>query len=387
MTPRPREDDVREAIERLRAAGFDVNTREELEQLRPWGYGEDWLAVVDHLVVGQKLDMLLASVQTNLDLSGMPLRVAKGARGIELVRRKSVATIRATHASFPSDQKGHRDQVVPGDYLRLGPQWAELRKRLVMRYPSLDPLNVKTGVVAPESSALLTSLPEHLPLATRTAALEASRRIREERSHDYGEHVVRISSDDFTLRFQPIRLEHGAVEAPFSLTRGGTSTVDAALRLVTPTDPLAIAFDRSVPANTVVDAWLVALVCFAELTCTEPPDQPMPWVGHSSRPRTDGRARTRSRGAHSRSGGPTVGGGLNPTGANAPVASHVAGHRRRLAAGQRCGSKARELANAVGITLAKTGETWVRPHPRGIPRDAELEFVWSGPWLAQFSTA
>jgi hypothetical protein len=388
LTPHLHGDDAREAIERLRAAGFEVDTREELEQLRPWGYGENWLDVVDSLVVGQKLDVLLGSVLMNLDLSGMPLRVAKGARGIELIRRKSVATIRATRASFPSDQKNHRDQVVHDDYLRPGPQWAELRRRLVMRYPSLDPAGTKTSdEVASESSVVLTSLPDDVPAATRAATLEASRRIREERSHDYGEHVVRISGDDFTLRFRPVHIAHGAVEAPLTLEHDGARTVDAALRLRTPTDPLAIAFDEDLPVKTVVDAWVLALRCFAELTCAEPPDEQTPGGARSSRRRpTDGRARTTRRSARRQSGGSVVGAQLNLSGPHAHVASRVAGHRRRLAAGQRCGSEAREFANSVGITLAKTGETWVRPHTRGLPPNTELEFVWSGPGLAEVST-
>jgi hypothetical protein len=381
LTPYQFEDDVRDAIERLRAAGFELNTREELEQLRPWGYGENWPEVVDFLVVGQKLDVLLASVQTNLDISGMPLRVAKGARGIEVIRRKSIATIRATRASFPSHQKNHRDQVVLGDYLRPGPQWAELRRRLAMRYPSLDPAGTKTsdeGV--PENSVLLTSLPEDVPPATRAAALEASRRIREERSYDYGEHVVRIAGEGFTLRLRPIRLTHGAVEAPITLARDGASTIDAALRLRTPTDPLAIAFDESVPKEAAIDAWVVALLCFADLTCAEPPDERT--LGSARGSRRSGT--TGQRGGHRHSGVSTVGAHLTPTGPNAHVASRVAGHRRRLKSGKRCGSQAREFANAVGITLAQTGETWVRPHTRGIPPDIELEFVWSGPGLTRF---
>jgi hypothetical protein len=70
---------------------------------------------------------------------------------------------------------------------------------------------------------------------------------------------------------------------------------------------------------------------------------------------------------------------LRPIGATAQIApSYVAGHRRRLRPGQRCSDEAKAAARAVGIELQRI-ETWVRPHARGIPDDAQLEFAWQIP--------
>ncbi len=60
------------------------------------------------------------------------------------------------------------------------------------------------------------------------------------------------------------------------------------------------------------------------------------------------------------------------------LSSYVAGHRRRLRPGQRRSDEAARNAEAVGIQLGD-GETWVRPHSRGVPEDAILTFSWNAP--------
>ncbi len=273
----PTADEFKIAIDSLQAAGFDTTTREQLESLRGWRYRSGRYGTlaesIDAIVLEQKPDAVLAAVLGNLDLADIPLRVEKRARGVVLLRRDSeVATILATRASFPSNQPNRHPQVVEGDYLRPGPQWGELRRRLIMRYPSLYGAHTIDAEAAGSAGAIRTSFPNALPAARRAAALEASRRIREKRSHDYGDHVVHLTGQGFDLRFRPIRTVAGAVEVPFTLARDGAPTVDAALRLRTPTDPLAIAFDESTPERAVAEAWILALHGFADLTCVELPE-------------------------------------------------------------------------------------------------------------------
>jgi hypothetical protein len=228
---------------------------------------------------------------------------------------------------------------------------------------------------------VMASLPASIGPGAAAAALAASERIRTQRTLAFGHGVVLRSGED-RIRFEPITSEGGRVEAPFSWSPAGAAPFHAALRLRTPDDPLAIAFRDGVSESELAFAWIVALAAFAELTCVDIIEPSRPRLDRAPavaqpQPRAGGGARTRRPRGVAR---PSMfSPALQPIGATTQViASYVAGHRRRLRPGQRSSDEAKAAARAVGIEL-QPGETWVRPHARGLPDDAELQFSWRIP--------
>jgi hypothetical protein len=266
---------------------------------------------------------------------------------------------------------------IHADFLAPGQHWGELRALL------LELQGGGEGAFAlPDMQQTLTSLPSSLPTELRSAALQASARIRTGRTHAFMRPAV-VENETIQIRFEPIRT-HPKLTVPFTLNGEGAAPIQAALDLGSPIDPVAIAFHDSVDEGRVIDAWIVALLAFADLSCAEDASEGT-------------RARPRQRGAHSPVAPPAVRGrslprrnskrgrsitpslALTPIGKTASyTASYVTGHRRRLNPGQHCSADARDAARAHGIELG-TDWTWVQPHERGVPEDFVLRFAWQTP--------
>jgi hypothetical protein len=194
-----------------------------------------------------------------------------------------------------------------------------------------------------------------------------------------------------TVRFHPLSAPPAPLEAPLEVVHGDKRLVGG-LRLRTPQDPLALVVHAVTDEQFLAIAWPLALIAFAELTCKPRRAAPRFTSGEQAvqGPRHDGARRSGARSTQERTqlrqyGRPGLAAGLELSAAlrpNAPtaryLASYVAGHRRQLRPGHRHSTSAQQHAKAVGILLADD-ETWVRPHARGVPRDAELRFDWHAP--------
>ena len=182
------------------------------------------------------------------------------------------------------------------------------------------------------------------------------------------------------LRYLPIEAEP-VVQVRFEFTEEHDYLVGA-LRLKTPKEVLALAvIDRGEDADVVGEAWSAALRGYAELTCVDVPllvqtgRQPGPGRDRFPGP-GNVRNEQRRRGVRSSVGNWSGSTALEPVGSTrAMLASYVVGHRWRLSNGRKASSEAREHARRIGIALGEH-ETWVKPHSRGIPTDAELVFRW-----------
>jgi hypothetical protein len=205
--------------------------------------------------------------------------------------------------------------------------------------------------------------------------------LRHDRTIEFG-HPVHLRRADCSLRFEPVALNGDAVEVPFRYC-ADARFLQGALRLKTPAGPLALLItDRCDDEAVVGQGWILALHGYADLTCV-PVIERAASAERTNRS-TDGsrhRVSDSSRTVTSASR-PRLGGGwalpsaLEPVPATrALLATYVVGHRRRLSHGRRPSAEAREHAKPIGITLA-ANETWVKPHARGIPHDAELVFDW-----------
>jgi hypothetical protein len=273
-----------------------------------------------------------------------------------------VSVIRATRGTFK-----HREDDIPGNFLVTGEHWQSLRAHL-----SGEP---RTSLA---EETVLTQLTAGVPEALALAALSASTRLREERCVEFG-HTICLRFTDGFIRFAPIHVDHRTVEVPF-VYEHHMGHARGALRLRTPGDPLALALSESSGDEVVGEAWVAALRGYADLTCLEhgAAAETTPVTSTIATPRRAGSAsssRRRPVGA-ARAHGPTSS-TLTPTEATRSLlVSYVVGHRRQLSAGQQPGQEAREHAKRIGVTLGP-GQTWVKPHTRGVPDGAELVFAWA----------
>jgi hypothetical protein len=379
----------------------------------------NWESVTDALVMQHKPDDLRASVIKHLDISHLRLSAAMELNGVILYRGQAqVAAVYATHASI-----GHRRERIRGNFMRAGPHWRRLHVRLLelqqraerreqqrarvqrantllrgverraerggLPRPEQPPVR-RTWQPPPPATAsrihVLRSLPSSVSDDVKAVALRASSLLRTARSVAFGHPVVLIGPK-YEIRFEPIRSQQGHLGVPLTFQRKGEQRLQAALRLQTVTDPLAISFADPNDEGEVICAWVVALVAFAELSCdavgtkgrkeSRPtgPRVHSPWGSERIEPVTPAGPRS----VPVRSRGLTLSPSLMPLGSTAYyAASYVAGHRRRLVPGYCCSDDARVAARAVGIELHE-GETWVRPHARGMPHDLELTFRWDPP--------
>lgn len=357
------------AVSFLQAADIQISSRTSLQRRRK-RLRVSWPELVDALVMEQKSDDLLASVVRHLDASGLGLRATKGKRGVVLHRDSApLALVCATSASF------RRAKPINADFLHSGPHWLELRQKLAMLVQRADaPREATERAHAAEQIRVLTSLPASIDPSLSAAATEASQRIRIERTLAFG-HPVVLVTNSLKVRFEPVTSIRGPMEVPVSFHSIAGDTVDVWLRLRTAGDPLAVTFVDGADEQLVVRAWLFALIGFAELTCGGVSGESM-LVQPRRRPRGASTGQTRHPRKEGRGRGLALSDSLTPIGETARyAAAYVAGHRRRLPSGKRCGAEARAAARAIGIEL-HPGETWVRPHARGLPEDAELQFRW-----------
>ena len=377
---------LKDATRRLKHAGIDAASLGDLNMLRR-RRRLSMSSLIDGLVMEQRPEAMLASVAAHLDSSGLNVRVSTGKHGIVIhLDSVPVALVCATHVHFRGGRR------IEGDFLQPGHHWTQLRVRLLRpkrRRQSRASTTARTEVgrePAPVVSSrvrVLASFPDMVGPEAEAAALAASpsERIRTKRTLAFG-HVVVLRSNEDQVRFEPITSGGGPVEAPFTWFKAGAAPLRAALRLRTPGDPLAIAFNDGVDESDLARAWLVGLAGFAELTCveiTEPPDRRLDRPPRSTSPGSRSGRQSPPRRPHAGARRSMFSAALRPIGATAHIAgSYVAGHRRRLRPGQRSSDEAKAAARAVGIELQQ-GETWVRPHARGLPEDAELQFSWRIP--------
>lgn len=192
---------------------------------------------------------------------------------------------------------------------------------------------------------LLTQLPESLPEDLRKRALDASWRLRRERTLEFG-HPVVVRLPDAEIKVEPIPHAPPA-RVPYTFRGRGGTTIVGALRLKSQSDPLATESPATASPEDAGHAWATALITYAELTC----------VAGSA---------------------PEISPAFVPThGTRHILASYVVGHRRRLPDGHSAGDDAKAHAERIGVALGRH-ETWVRPHARGVPAAAELVFDWAG---------
>jgi hypothetical protein len=227
-----------------------------------------------------------------------------------------------------------------GDFRGPGEHWDELRQLLLAVQGGQDvPFELTT------MSRTLTALPAALPAQLKSAAMEASARLRTERTRAFNRPVL-LETALYEVRFEPIDA-HSRILVPFTFREGRGPLLSAALELEIAADPIPIVFDEATAG-----AWAAALIGYAELTCTQTPDTPAEGrdrrPAHPSSREAAGRHRgsvPKRPGARSRITAPASG-VLRPVGTTASYsASHVAGHRRQLRPGWHCRRRSRSSAS------------------------------------------
>ncbi len=273
--------------------------------------------------------------------------------------------------------------TIRANFLRRGSHWAAVRDAV----REFEQRPAATFVQRPERQVSrgpirvpirrLNGAPPGTPSALLAAGLQASGRIRLERRMVFARPVA-LETERGQLTFSPIVGSVGDLVVPFRLVIG-EAAVDGGIALSGQSDPLVLELYRDGKDVDDVFLWVSALCGFADLTTHD--------LVTSARA-TDRRAGFRARNTAARewrqaravpirraqSAWPPH---LQPLGNTAQdLASHVVGHRRRLAEGRSAGREAVERAAAVGIRL-RPGETWVRPHVRGLPTGDDLRFRWA----------
>lgn len=339
-----------------------------------------WDGLTDRLVMAHAPEAMTHAVSQYFDSSGLDLQATPSKVGVMLHREKVArAVVYPTHALLLGGS-------IRGDFTADGLHWSMLRTALLeRRLPQPDggvgDSQVEVGAPA-EVRRVVVAFPSHVEERFRARVLAASMKIRTERSLDYGSHPVVLEASNHVVRYEPIMRRGGAVELPFSFTQKGQSAIRGALRLQSPGDPLALVCSSDLGSDMLALVWGSALIGFAELTCVaeaERPDDPATPRRERRRPRGGSSGRDRDLGSGGGVGLNHSSPMLHPTARTADVlASYVAGHRRRLSDAAQPSEKARAAAADIGIALGPH-ETWVRPHVRGVPTDAELHFRWVSP--------
>jgi hypothetical protein len=317
-------------------------------------------------------EVLRAAARVSLPCEQLGITLHDQRFHLEVRRRDEVvAIVTASRASLPT---GHR---YAGDFRSTGPQWQPLAHALRRR--SARKSGAATAIVASpapaEPALLLTTLPDDLPAALAAAAQQAGRRLREERSLVF-EHAVLLETRDAKIRFAPLTVPPARLAVPFTFARGRT-TVEGRLRLDVPP---AAWFPPGTDREAAIDAWVFALIAYADLTCVEVAPLPaQPRARSQARPTvaTGTRYVTTRRTEPASAFRPPP--AFAPLGATARImASYVAAHRRRLRPPSTASSERVRAAKRVGIALRKH-ETWVSGHFRGLPPEGELHFRWTAP--------
>lgn len=351
---------------RLDGLGPLDNKRERL--------GLTWNGLIDHLVMKHAPECMVRAVESYLDLSDLGLRVRSSEAAVYLQRGGADgAVIYPTHARVLGANSGG---WINANFTADGTHWSTLRAGLLGQpvatstvRPSAEP------VVDPDLARVVIAFPSVMEEGFRAEALTASRRIRTERTLDYGAHPVVLEAGYFAVRFEPIERRGEVIKLPFSLIEHGRSAISGALRLGGQSDPLAFSCSADLDDASIALAWGTGLIGFAALTCVdmaERIDGFQGWKGARQRRHggasPDHRVVSEGRATYPSSA-------LHPIG-DASIAAPVAGHRRRLLGSTQASQEARAAAAEIGIALGPN-ETWVRPHVRGAIEDAELRFRWA----------
>lgn len=332
---------------------------------------DDWL---DDFVARSYRDRLELALRDffPMDRGGLELSVARDSDGLLLEHAGAVqAWVRATNAEL---FKGPR---VHGNFLLDGEHWYELADRIAertQRHAADERVPAEPGE---RRERELVEFPTGLDPDLALAAMHASEDIRLRRNFVFDHAVVLTVARRPLARLDPLRIRDGLVEAPFDVSMDGEH-IAGALRLRGDQDPLTVAVSDQHPDLALGVAWAVALIAFAEITCREQSEHHRGWRSTDGEPRGFVTAPPPPRSPATvsvRAFPPT----LQPNRQTSLyLATYVAGHRRQLQPLQQASHQARAQAELVGITL-RPHETWVRPHIRGVPDDAVLQFAWRAP--------
>jgi hypothetical protein len=142
------------------------------------------------------------------------------------------------------------------NFLMDGPHWEEFRRRFekaLKRPPEPEVQEPKPSPIIrrperprtppPPSMTLILGVPDDISFDLAEAALEASRRIREERQLVF-EHEILLHYRDGDLKLRPLRGSADDLRAPFAYTRiNGVRNVRGVIALSGAEDPLAVRLD------------------------------------------------------------------------------------------------------------------------------------------------
>lgn len=344
-------------------------------------------------------DRLLKAAQASLEhpRGGLELRQQPKSPVVEVrYRSKNVAFVSAAGWTSPSTERSG-----VGNFLTSGTHWEELRV-----LTGLEPAEGLETDTASKGEAEVSTpkaprppirdgvgfvhydFPVNLSTEVQDLAEAASSKIRTGRSLAFGHAVHMRGASGFELTFSPIAAPRGRPEVEVVFVEEAVAQ-SFRMRVSAIGDPLPVwAPEATTEDDRLTRGWALALVAFAELTCP-------PTLDHLRAPKgtSDGNRRASSAapgrsGVASRSTDPERRMSrepsrrrrtLEPTGETARwLASYVAGHRRKLQAGQEASASATANAATVGIAL-RSGETWVSPHTRGMPPGIRLHFGWNAP--------
>jgi hypothetical protein len=307
------------------------------------------------------------------------------AHGFELrAGDEPIALIRAGRARI------YGGASVDGNFLIDGAHWRRLEIKLaehekesaaVAKPPPAPELKQPVPTSRPEPAkrrVWIDDVPDGVSAELADEVLEASRKIREERRLAF-DRPVTLECELGSLILSPIGGTPEYLRVPFTLMRH-RQRIGGDIVLSLSHDPLPVHIDEDA-ALPVEDVWAAALLGLAAATCFE---LPAPHArGHpiiTSRPSNQRGGRGGQNGGYRRmlssSKSDIWPAHLRPIGSWARYSgAFVSGHRRRLHEGWSASADAIENARRVGIVLG-IGETWVKPHARGLPEKLEIRFKW-----------
>lgn len=371
----------RQALERERLTLARAALRESNTWNAQLALPEDHERWMDKIVMSDDPAALLAAIERNVVAppdDDLEFRLKKAGFSVYAGKRH-IGQIRPTGAMIGS-------RNIHGPMWTDGTLWDAVNRAIKARLEAQTRLPTPSGPSGSRGhGSVWTEWPEQTDPGLADLATQASARIRHERRLTFEFPVsIRLATGEL-LRLFPVRTKAGRaqrsgpastiIEAPFEFV-GASGETSAALRLRTPSDPLALWVGKS--NGDLGRAWALALCAFAELTCSDLLLTPRGPAGHREGQRPVP-PQGETVGLRSLSRKVRYDRGLVPTSATAAfLATYVAGHPRRLRPGQRASSENVQAALEVGIQL-RSDETWVRPHSRGGPEGGELEFEWTGP--------
>jgi hypothetical protein len=343
----------------------------------------NWDSVIDRIALGHCPDRLIDALRRNGALLCDDTKAYfVRERGAFQLRRgeRDLALVRPTEARVEGQAR------MKGNFLIDGDHWAKLaraieryeRTSVEVRKPARP---IEPPEPAPPSLIVVARAPEGLNEELVQACHQASASIRLERSVAY-DHPVVLETADGTLKFMPISGPDHALRVNF-VFHLNVGEARGRVDLFGTDDPLPVRLEPDTSEDVVPLAWAAALLGFAAVSCFTVVSRPPQSRSNGAKrllpafTRVSRRASVRhASSVPRRRFWPNH---LEPTGAwvrHGP--SFVPGHRRRLNDGRRASAEAKARACRVGITLA-ANETWVQPHTRGLPADADLTFRWSAP--------